>query len=176
MDPWMAVSVLSRWLHVGTAIVLLGGSVYLRYVLMPAAADLPEAEHQRLQQRLMGRWRKFVMAGIGLLLLSGGYNYLAVAIPTHKGQGGYHAFLGTKILLALVVFFLASALVGRAKIFETIRENRRKWLAVIIALAAVIVGISGFVKVVFPPQAPPSSPAEALESAPIVPGAIVPGD
>src|SRR5690606_34339710 len=107
MDSWMAVSVLSRWLHVGSAIVLLGGSVYLRYVLMPAAADLPEAEHQRLQQRLMGRWRKFVMAGIGLLLLSGGYNYVAVAIPTHKGQGGYHAFLGTKILLALVVFFLA---------------------------------------------------------------------
>jgi hypothetical protein len=141
----------------------------MRYVLMPAAAALPEAEHQVLQQRIMQRWKKFVMAGIGLLLLSGGYNYLAVAIPSHKGEGGYHALLGTKILLALAVFFIASALVGRAKVFEAIRENRRKWLAVIVALSAVIVGISGYVKVAYPAKSPVTNPAEVLDAEPINP-------
>jgi uncharacterized membrane protein len=155
-DLWLPLTVLSRWLHIGTAIVLLGGSIFLRYVMMPAAAGLPETDHAAFRDRLMGRWRKFVSAGIGLLLLSGGYNYLAVAIPAHKGDGAYHGLVGTKILLAFVVFFLASALAGKAKAFNAIREGRRKWLAVVIAFSAVIVAISGYVKIAHPgkPAAP----------------------
>lgn len=140
------LSVLSRIAHVATAIVLVGGTVFMRFVLMPAAKELPEAEHDQLRQRLMARWKRVVHGGIALLLLSGLFNYMQ-QIPKHKGDPLYHALLGTKMLLALVVFFIASALVGRSAAFEKMRQNRAKWMGLIVLLSALIVGISGFVKV-----------------------------
>lgn len=118
----------------------------MRFVLMPAAKELPEAEHDQLRQRLLSRWKRVVHSGIALLLLSGLYNYMQ-QIPKHKGDGLYHALLGTKMLLALVVFFIASALVGRSATFEKMRQNRAKWMGLVVLLSALIVGISGFLKV-----------------------------
>jgi uncharacterized membrane protein len=152
MDDLTPLNVLFRWIHVGTAIVVLGGSVFMRFVLMPAAAALPDAEHDALRQRVMGRWKKFVMIGIFLFLVSGFYNYLVVSIPAHKVYKLYHPLIGTKILLAFVVFFLASALTGRSVAFEGIRKNNKKWLLITIALAAIIVAISGVLKIAFPPK------------------------
>jgi uncharacterized membrane protein len=151
MESSLPLDVLSRWVHVGTAIVVLGGSVFLRFVLMPAAsAALSEADHDTLRQRLMASWRRIVTIGIALFLLSGFYNYLAVAIPRHRGDGLYHALMGTKMLLAFVVFFLASALVGRSEGLAGIRRKSRQWLAITVLLGFVIVGISGFLKVARP--------------------------
>jgi len=137
----------SRIVHVGTAITLVGGSVFMAFALMPAAAaKLSDEEHDRLREGVLGRWKKFVGPGIGLFLISGFYNF-ARMVPLHKGDSLYHALLGTKILLAFAVFFIASALVGKSKGLEGMRQNRAKWLKVLIILAATIVGISGFVKV-----------------------------
>ena len=146
MDKLFPLEVLARFIHVAVAIVLVGGTVFMRFVLMPAAKELPEAEHDQLRQRLMARWKRVVHGGIALLLLSGLFNYMQ-QIPKHKGDGLYHALLGTKMLLAMGVFFIASALVGRSATFEKMRQNRAKWMGMIVLLAAVIVAISGFVKV-----------------------------
>jgi len=139
----------SRFLHVGTAIVLVGGVFFLRFVLMPAAkVNLPDDLHSRLRTAVMGTWKRIVHGGIGLLLLTGSLNYYRVwADGTHKGDPLYSALLGIKILLALVIFFIASVLVGRSAKFEGMRQNAAKWLAINLALAAVIVVISGFLKV-----------------------------
>tara|TARA_R110002072_G_scaffold59882_7_gene152263 strand:+ start:15321 stop:15965 length:645 start_codon:yes stop_codon:yes gene_type:complete len=141
-----ALDVLSRIIHVGTAITLVGGSAFMLLVLMPSAKMISEEAHQTLAQAVTGRWKRFIHGGILLFLLSGFYNYMR-AIPNHKGDGLYHGLLGVKMLLAFAIFFLASALVGRSAAFNGIRENRAKWLKVIVLLAAIIVGISGFVKV-----------------------------
>jgi uncharacterized membrane protein len=142
------VPLVSRWIHVGTSIVLIGGTVFMRFVLGPAAAaTLSEGEHAALRDRVLGTWKRFVHIGILLFLLSGFYNYLAVALPNHKGDSLYHALMGTKILLALVVFFFASALVGRSAGLQKIRDNRAKWLLVLVLLSVVIVGIAGFLKI-----------------------------
>lgn len=158
MDGMLPVDVISRWIHVGAVIVLVGGSVFLRFALLPAAEELPDDLHQQLRGSVMKRWRKVVGIGIGLILLSGLYNYMT-AIPTHKGQGIYHALIGTKILIAFVLFFLASALSGRAEKFEPLRQNSRKWLGILLLLAAIIVGISGFAKVALPGKVPPPDAA-----------------
>jgi hypothetical protein len=55
--------------------------------------------------------------------------------------------MGAKMLLALGVFFLAAALVGRSPALEPLRQNRAKWLRVLVAMALIIVAISGFLKV-----------------------------
>ncbi len=151
---WIAI--VSRWTHVGTAIVLVGGTFFLRYVLAPAAAQLSDAEHLKLKELVMRTWKKFVHAGIGLFLASGFYNYLVVQAPHHKGDKLYHALMGTKILLALGMFFIASALVGRSKTFEGMRRNSKLWQSVLLVLAATVVGISGFAKVALKGTTPPS--------------------
>ena len=144
------LSLFSRWTHIGTAIVLVGGTCFLRFVLAPAAAQLPDAEHQKLKELVMNTWKKFVHAGITLFLASGFYNYLVVQAPNHKGDKLYHALMGIKILLALGIFFFASALVGRSKSFEGMRKNAKLWQLVIVIFAAIIVGISGYLKMAGP--------------------------
>ncbi len=143
------VQVLSRIVHVGTAIVLVGGSIFLRFVLMPAASSLPDQEHDALRERLRRRWKLFVHVGVTLLLVTGLYNYFVVTRSLHKGDGHalYHALLGTKMLLALVLFFLASVMVGRAKVFERLRAGSRTTLLIMVILALIVVSISGYVKV-----------------------------
>jgi len=141
-----AIDVLSRIVHVSTAITLVGGSVFTLWVLIPAAKTLSEEAHAELAGKIRDRWKRFVHIGVTLFLISGFYNYFQ-AIPSHKGDGLYHGLLGAKMLLAFGVFFLAAALVGRSRALEPIRANREFWLRILILLAVVIVAISGYVKV-----------------------------
>ena len=98
-----ALDVLSRIIHVGTVIALIGGSTFTLLVLMPSARELSDETHNRLADAIQARWKRFVHIGVTLILISGLYNYVQ-AIPNHKGDSLYHALIGTKILVALVVF------------------------------------------------------------------------
>jgi hypothetical protein len=134
---------------------------------MPAARNIADAERTSLHEGVMGRWRKIVGAAILLLLLTGFYNYLAVNVPLQREsptRGMYHALMGTKILLSLGVFFLASALTGRAKAFEKMRQNRRTWMVVTVLLGASVVAIASYLRVAAWPA--PRWDAPATESAP----------
>lgn len=138
-----------RVLHVGAAILLVGGAAFIRFVLIPSAtATLTDADHARLRARIMETWKIIVHVGIALLLLSGLFNYGRVIFErTHAGDKLYNALLGIKILLALVVFFLSSALVGKSAGLEKIRQNAKKWLLVNLLLATIIIAISGYLRV-----------------------------
>lgn len=146
MDSMFVLDVVSRILHISTAICLVGGSVFMAMVLIPSANTLESTVHQALNQQVVGRWKRFIHVGILLFLVTGFYNFIR-AIPLHKGDGLYHALIGTKILLALGLMFLASVLVGRSPKFQAMRDNRAFWLKIVILLALVIVCISGFAKV-----------------------------
>ena len=143
------LSVVSRVLHVSTAIVLVGGVFFMRFILMPAASrTLSEAQHVALREAVLAGWKRVVHAGITLMLASGLFNYLRVIFEkTHKGDGLYHGLLGFKILVALVIFFISSALVGRSAGLQRFRDNSRFWLGVNLLLALLIVAISGFLKI-----------------------------
>ncbi len=146
MDTQLLINVVSRVLHVSTAIALVGGTVFMVFVLLPAAKQLSDEQHERLSGAVGKIWKRFVHAGILLFLVTGFYNYFQ-QMPLHKGDGLYHALIGTKMLMAFVLFFLASVLVGRSAAFEGMRKNREKWLKILVLIAAVIVILSGFVKV-----------------------------
>ena len=141
--------VISRWAHVGTAIILVGGTFFMRFVLHPALDESSE----ELMTRVRSRWKKFVHGGIALFLISGFYNYFQ-AMPLHKGDGLYHGLIGTKLLLAFFVFFLASVLVGRSPGTQKYRDNAPKWAGILVIVAVLIVAISGFVKVRGLPNTP----------------------
>jgi uncharacterized membrane protein len=142
----LTLDVISRIVHVGTVIALIGGSAFTLLVLMPSARELSDESHDTLAAAVQSRWKRFVHIGVALILISGIYNYVQ-AVSNHKGDGLYHALIGIKFLIAMVVFFIAAALVGRSAKLEPIRQSKAKWLTILLLLAATIIAISGFVKV-----------------------------
>jgi uncharacterized membrane protein len=160
----LVLSLVFRWLHIGPAIVLVGGTAFMLFVLLPAAKELPDAEHQKLRAAVLKRWKQFVHVGIGLFLISGFYNYLAIQGPLHKGDGMYHMLMGMKMLMALGVFGIAEIMVGRSKLADKFRQNSSKYLAINLTLAVAILMLSGFLKTRGIPI-----PGHELEVAPVVP-------
>jgi len=144
MDDLNYVLLASRWLHIAAAIVAIGGAAFMRFALIPAArATVPDDAHQRLREALRARWSKVVMACIALLLITGFYNFVVLAMPPKVNPVPYHPIFGLKFLAALGVFFIASALVGRSPGLEKMRSDRAKWLSRLLILAGVIVLLSG---------------------------------
>ena len=146
-------ALISRWTHILFAVIGVGGLFFMRFVLHGAATGaLDEAGHKALKEAVVKRWKRWVMMSIGLLLVSGLYNYLVVTQQLHKGQALYHALFGVKFLLALAFFFLGSVLTGRAKAFDRLRERAPLWQGVMLTLALLIILIAGLMKLI-PPAA-----------------------
>lgn len=134
----------SRWLHIGAAMVVIGGAAYTRVALIGAAADvLDDDAHTRLREAVRTRWVRVVHGGIAILLLTGIANFMLLATPSKVEPMPYHAIFAVKLVAALVVFFLGTALVGRSPALAHVRANSSKWLGVLLALGAGIVLLSG---------------------------------
>lgn len=138
---------ITRWLHILAVIVAIGGSIYSYLAFMPASqASLDEPDRTRLRDAVRQRWAKFVHISIAILLITGGINFVMGAIPPRPPKVPampYHAIFGVKLILALVIFFLASALLGKSPGFARMREHARRWFGVIAVLGLVIVLLSG---------------------------------
>ncbi len=140
------LSVVLRWFHIVGAVVAVGGAVFIRFVLLPSAASLPEEPRKKFRAEVSRRYAKLYMASLGILFITGFANYFMYAMPRHQGQGAYHGVIGVKIMLAIGVAFIGSALVGRAAAFEGIRKRAPYWLAINILLALVIFALAGIAR------------------------------
>jgi uncharacterized membrane protein len=138
--------VILRFIHIAAAVAAGGATIFASAALLPAMSTLPEVDRLRLKEAIDRRWRVVVMACVTLLFVSGLVNFVLYQAPVHKGQSLYHALFGVKFLAAMVVFFLASALSGRAAAFAAIRANSRSWVGVAAVLVLAIVLISGVLR------------------------------
>jgi uncharacterized membrane protein len=135
-----------RLIHILTVVTLVGGILFMRLVLAPVADKVLSGDmREQLHAALIGFWKYFVHAGIALLVISGFLNYLV--FPGRPLDGKYHMILGIKILIALGVFVISSALVGKTPAFEGIRRRHRLWLTVNIGLILIVIAMSSFLKV-----------------------------
>ncbi len=159
MDPELLLGIAARWLHIGSAVLLFGGTFCLKFVVGPVLKD----QSPELREAVRGRWKRVVHATIAGLLISGLYNYIR-ALPQHRGDGLWHAMVDTKIMLALGVFFLASVLAGRSKGTQKFRDNAAKWTMVALVLGTLIIAMSGIAKVT---RTKAVNPATAADSTPV---------
>ena len=110
----MYIDLLFRWTHILAAIVLVGGTFFLRFSLVPALAT----QSRELQQTVLGAWRprwaRWVMMSSGMLLVSGLVNAVRNIIAYQFPTTPYHALVAVKLLLALVIFYLSAVLSGRS--------------------------------------------------------------
>jgi putative copper export protein len=146
-------------MHILGAIMLAGGTIYLRCIHVPAkllTGDLSEA-HLELQRKL---WSRMVMIASAQLLISGIVNVILTVqyFEFDKSEfpgNAYHPLLGVKFLLAMVIFFLAAALAGRSGLAQKLRQKEKMWLTVNMVLAIVLVCIAGVMRLA--PRSPKSA-------------------
>jgi uncharacterized membrane protein len=139
------LGVVLRWMHILAAITAVGGTIFSRVALLPAASSLPDDPRRALLEGIRSRWSKFVAAAILLLLVSGLWNFMQME-RAYKLGALYHALFGIKFLLAFAIFFLASALNGRSALAQKLRANARWWLTVNMTLGILVVCISGVLR------------------------------
>jgi uncharacterized membrane protein len=148
------VSLISRWLHILAAMAAVGGPVFIRLAFIPAMCGVLGDEQRRvLHEQVRRRWSKVVMAAILFLLASGLYNLIQFLRLSHTWGAAwesgshnsvlYQILFGVKFVLALAVFFIASAVTGRSEAFARFRENAKFWITMNLLLGVLIVCISG---------------------------------
>jgi uncharacterized membrane protein len=124
------LGLLARWLHIASAVLLLGGLAYARAVAVPALEALSEDERAEAWQRLAWRFRPLAHAAIAGLLVSGVYNLLI-----HPGHTHFYIMLfGIKMLLAAVAF---------AASLRAVAESKPSWMtgAVISGFLVTLLGV-----------------------------------
>ena len=135
-----------RWAHIAGAILAAGGAAFIAFVMLPSMACLDEEGRRNLHEQVRRRFSKIYSFAILLLLVSGIYNYVFKEMAAHKGQSLYHALMGVKILLAMVVFFLGSVLLGQSPAFEGLRAKRKLYIRLNLFLIAIIVAIGAILR------------------------------
>jgi uncharacterized membrane protein len=131
--PGAVMSVLMRWLHIISAVTLLGGTIYARYVMAPAAAGLPEPERQKFAAEVQLKLRPLVLVPLFTIVISGVYNLAGKSnIPPN-----YFLWFGLKMLLALHVIAVSFLLV-RASLTQE-KSNRMMTGVVYSGMAVVLV-------------------------------------
>ena len=137
-------ALLSRWLHIVPAVILVGGTLFMRFSLVPASEELNASTE--LRESIRKRWARLVMLSVTFLLVSGLYNTMLKMRGFETADTAYNALLLLKIILALAIFFLASVMSGRSKMAQKFRQNEKHWLNILCAMMLIVVGIAGYMK------------------------------
>lgn len=143
VDP---IAVVSRWLHILSAITAVGSIIYMRVAMVPAADAISDDQRRHLQETLRSLWVVPVHASVAFLFASGLYNIYVIE-TRFEVPALYHALFGIKFLLALVIFYIAITLSGRSNTAQRMRKEARFWLTVNMLLAVLLVCISGVLRV-----------------------------
>lgn len=136
----------ARWLHLLAATLALGTPIFVRLALQPALGMLDGGLRAQVVEAIGKRWRVVVYVAIVIFLATGLYNFLRPGAPWRgfeaDAKRNYHLIFGIKFLLALVIFFLNSALAGRSAALAYFRNNARTWTGVVIVLGLIVLVLS----------------------------------
>ena len=94
------ISVIFRFLHIFSAVVLVGGAFAWLFAFIPGLTAISSETRAKVENTAAVAWRPVILSSIFGLLVSGTWNYL------HKTNlpPAWHAVFGVKFLLALHVF------------------------------------------------------------------------
>jgi len=137
-----------RWLHILSAITLVGGVLYVRFAVVPMLESLAEEQRESVGAALRRNWAMFLMISIFLLLATGITNMVLIPLQYDFPDEGpsYGMLVGIKFLLALPVFYIVSLLNGRSDNAAKFRQKSRLWLNIAVALCVAIVCLGGYLR------------------------------
>jgi hypothetical protein len=133
--------VFTRFLHIISAILLLGGAFYARYVLTPVLNVLPEDQRMPAAAGAQLRYRATLFTFVALSLLSGVYNFLQTP---HSPQ--YQMAFGIKMLFVLHIY--ATVILWATSPYGDVRfagKNKRRLLSITLS-GVIVVLISAYLR------------------------------
>lgn len=142
MTPDILLHVLSRFIHISSAILLLGGVFYARQVLVPTLAALPAPQRETSARFGQSQFQGVLWTLLALSVLSGLYNFFTG--PKHTPS--YHMWFGIKMLLVLHI--LATAILWAVTPYKdetSIPKTGRRLLSLVIS-GFVVVLISAYLR------------------------------
>jgi uncharacterized membrane protein len=140
----LLLHLISRFLHISSAILLLGGVFYARQVLVPVLNALPSGQVEAVAITSQSRFRTTLWTLLVLVVLSGLYNFTTYSGPTHTST--YQMWFGIKILLVLHV--LATAILWGTTPYSgetSIVKSKRRLFSMVIS-GFIIVFISAYLR------------------------------
>ena len=148
MDPKLLANAFNKWIHLSSAGVIVGGLLYLRFILIPTLDGLPEAQRTPLWQvayKKTLRWQLYAMA---LLILTGIHNIMTARKTfgnfTPDQVSMYWMIFWMKIILFLTAFILVHLLMIPTPSFRRIQEAYRWWVSVLTVTGLLILFLSGY--------------------------------
>lgn len=144
MTPDLLLHIISRFVHIGSVILLLGGVVYAHQILVPAVNSLPETYRGEVAAQTQRRYRSTLFTLLVLIVVSGLYNFFTYAGPKHTAT--YQMWFGIKILL--VAHIAASAILWATSPFGDIAvagKGKRRLLSIAIS-GFIVVLISAYLR------------------------------
>jgi hypothetical protein len=141
----MLLDLVLRWLHILPAIILAGGLFFMRGALLPGLSRVSPASADEIKSSVRGFWAKWVMASSGLLLITGLVNAVRI-IRANELPGVYHGLIAVKLVLGLLVFWLAAVLSGKTDLAKRFREKETYWLNVSVILVVAIVCVASYMR------------------------------
>lgn len=134
------VDLLLRLLHIIPAIFLAGGVFFMWSSLLPGVSGVADDARTEVLAAVRSKWSKIVMATSGLLLVTGLINLGRNAMGYDYVGGPLYHILGTvKLLLGLVIMFLAARLSGKSAGAQKFRERETHWIMITTVLLFVVI-------------------------------------
>jgi len=131
------LQIVMRYIHIVSAILAVGGLGFMLVCLSPAVRLFDDGFNESWMKLVRQRFNRLLWIAIAGLVFSGVYNWALLA-GTYKDMGPVgNALIGTKVLLALVMFtvvWLGS--VGKLK--PRVCQMVNVHLAAIVILLAVV--------------------------------------
>ncbi len=105
----LILQIILRFIHIVSAVLAIGGLGFVVFCLLPAAKGADEAARSAILPPAVMRFMKIVWLAIAGLVVSGVINWINFA-STYKAMGpAGNALIGTKVLLALILFAMVWA-------------------------------------------------------------------
>jgi uncharacterized membrane protein len=130
--------IVMRYLHIVSAISVVGGILFVMVCLKPAMRVLDEGLRESMMGVVRGRFHKVVIAGIIGLLISGIFNWMTAVEAYSQFKPASDALIGTKVLLALIMFAVVAARMSNIIKSDKLAQMINIHLAAIVILLAVL--------------------------------------
>ncbi|MFZ0590618.1 MAG: hypothetical protein WAM39_09060 [Bryobacteraceae bacterium] len=132
MNISAVVSVVVRFLHIGSVAGLVGGALYARLAVVPALNALPPEERAQPARTAQEKYRGILFTLLLLVVASGLYNAFGPGAPVHGRQ--WQIWFGIKMLFVLHI--LATAILWATSPYGDIAvegKGKRRLLSLVIS-------------------------------------------
>lgn len=131
------IEVVVRYVHVLSAVILVGGMIFVSVAVKPALKVLGDDQRRDFQDIMHKRFVRVAFGCFAALFITGAYNWMKLA-SEYKAMGSKgNAVIGIKVLLAVIAFLIVwTRSIGLLKLSGKVCRLINLHLAAIIILLA----------------------------------------